>query len=40
LTEDVGGQLTSRIALRHLLPELTKAETEAILRHALGAVAA
>jgi hypothetical protein len=28
--------LTSRIALRYLLPELTKVETEAILRHALG----
>ena len=30
------GQLTSRIALHYLLPELTKVETEAILRHALG----
>src|SRR5262245_31699731 len=37
LTEDVRGQLTSRIALHYHLPELTKAETEAILRHALGA---
>ena len=36
LTEDVRGQLTSRIALLYLLPELTKVETEAILRHALG----
>ena len=27
--------MTSGIALRHLLPELTKVETEAILRHAL-----
>jgi DNA polymerase III delta prime subunit len=36
LTEDVRGQLTSRIALHYLLPELTKVETEAILRHALG----
>jgi hypothetical protein len=32
----VRGQLTSRIALRYLLPELTKVEAEAILRHALG----
>jgi type II secretory pathway predicted ATPase ExeA len=39
LTEDVRGQLTSHIALRCLLPELTKVETEAILRHALGAEA-
>jgi DNA transposition AAA+ family ATPase len=37
LTEDVRGQLTSRIALHYLLPELTKVETEAIIRHALGA---
>src|SRR5262245_23947053 len=36
LTEDVRGQLTSRIALHYPLPELTKVETEAILRHALG----
>jgi DNA transposition AAA+ family ATPase len=36
LTEDVRGQLTSRIALHYLLPELTKVETEAILRHAFG----
>ena len=36
LTEGVRGQLTSRIALRYLLPELTKVETEAMLRHALG----
>ena len=36
LTEDVRGQLTSRIALHYLLPELTKVETKAILRHALG----
>jgi hypothetical protein len=28
--------MTSRIALRYLLPELTKVETEAILRHAPG----
>ena len=27
---------TSRIALHYFLPELTKVETEAILRHALG----
>jgi hypothetical protein len=33
------GQLTSRIALHYLLPELIKVETEAILRHALGAEA-
>jgi len=36
LTEDVRVQLTLRIALHYLLPELTKVETEAILRHALG----
>src|SRR5215475_12970724 len=36
LTEDVRGQLTSRIALHYLLPELTKVETESIIRHALG----
>jgi type II secretory pathway predicted ATPase ExeA len=36
LTEDVRGQLASRIALLYLLPELTKVKTEAILRHALG----
>ena len=36
LTEDVRGQLTSRIALHYLLPELAKVETEAILHHALG----
>jgi hypothetical protein len=36
LTEDVRGQLTSRIALHYFLPELNKAETEAILRHTLG----
>ena len=39
LTEDVRGQSASRIALHCLLPELTKVETEAILRHALGAEA-
>ena len=36
LTEDVRGQLASRIALLYLLPELTKVKTEAILRHPLG----
>jgi hypothetical protein len=36
LTDDARGQLTSRIALRYLLPELTKVETEAILFHAPG----
>jgi hypothetical protein len=36
LTKDVRGQLTSRIALHYLLPELTKVDTEAILRRALG----
>lgn len=36
LTKDVRGLLTSRIALHYLLLELTKVETEAILRHALG----
>ena len=39
LTEDVRGQSTSRTALHCLLPELTKVETEAILRQALGAEA-
>jgi DNA transposition AAA+ family ATPase len=37
LTEEVRGQLTSRIALHYLLPELTQDETKAILRHAFGA---
>jgi hypothetical protein len=39
LTEDVRGQSPPRIALHCLLPELTKVEREAILRHALGAEA-
>lgn len=37
LTEEVRGQLTSRIALHYLLPELTQDETKAILQHAFGA---
>src|SRR5262245_4062126 len=36
LTEDVRGQLTSRVALHYLLPELTPGETKAILRQAFG----
>jgi type II secretory pathway predicted ATPase ExeA len=36
LTEDVRGQLSSRIALHYLLPELTQTETRAILEHTLG----
>jgi hypothetical protein len=32
----VCGQLSSRIALHHLLPELTQTETRAILQRALG----
>ena len=36
LTEEVRGQLSSRIALHYLLPELTQAETRAILHRALG----
>jgi DNA transposition AAA+ family ATPase len=36
LTEDVRGQLSSRIALHYLLPELTQTEARAILEHALG----
>ena len=36
LTEDVRGQLSSRIALHYLLPELEQAETRAILQKALG----
>jgi site-specific recombinase XerD len=36
LTEEVRGQLTSRIALHYLLPELTQDETKAVLRHAFG----
>jgi hypothetical protein len=36
LTEDVRGQLNSRIALHYLLPELEQAETRAILQKALG----
>lgn len=39
LTEDVRGQLTSRVALHYLLPELTPAETQAIVEQALGAAA-
>jgi DNA transposition AAA+ family ATPase len=37
LTEEVRGQLSSRIALHYLLPELTQTETRAILQQALGA---
>jgi hypothetical protein len=36
LTEEVRGQLSSRIALHYLLPELEQAETRAILQKALG----
>ena len=37
LTEEVRGQLSSRIALHYLLPELTQTESRAILQRALGA---
>jgi type II secretory pathway predicted ATPase ExeA len=37
LTEEVRGQLSSRIALHYLLPELTQTETRATLQQALGA---
>jgi DNA transposition AAA+ family ATPase len=36
LTEEIRGQLSSRIALHYLLPELTQAETRAIVQRALG----
>jgi len=36
LTEEVRGQLSSRIALHYLLPELSQSETRAILQRALG----
>ena len=36
LTEEVRGQLSSRIALHYLLPELTQTETRTILQQALG----
>lgn len=36
LTEDVRGQLSSRIALHYLLPELSQTETREILKYALG----
>lgn len=36
LTEEVRGQLSSRIALHYLLPELTQSETRTILQQALG----
>ena len=36
LTEEVRGQLSSRIALHYPLPELTQAESRAILRRAFG----
>ena len=39
LTEDVRGQLTSRVALHYLLPELASAETQALVERALGAAA-
>ncbi len=36
LTEEGRGHLSSRIALHYLLPELTQAETRAILQRALS----
>jgi type II secretory pathway predicted ATPase ExeA len=39
LTEEVRGQLSSRIALHYLLPELTQSETRTILQQALGGAA-
>jgi DNA transposition AAA+ family ATPase len=39
LTEEVRGQLSSRIALHYLLPELTQTETRTILQQALGEAA-
>ena len=36
LPEEAPGQLSSRIALHYPLPELTQAETRAILQRALG----